>query len=154
MSLDSAHYSRVGQVTGIYVSRPEKVTPRSLYEGCFEENHGLIGDKHSSSGDRQVTILSAEGRAKIETIERDGLCAKRFYENITVKDLDVSKLIIGQELIIGEAIFQITGIGKRCFPECDIVQRQQVCSLKNGVVFAKVIISGTVTVGDEVLFRE
>jgi len=154
MSLGSEHSYRIGQVTGIYMCNPDEMTVRSLLKGNFVENLGLIGDKHSSSGDRQVTIFSAEGRSRIKTIERDGLCVKKFYENITIKDLDVSKLTVGQELIIGEAIFQITGIGKRCFPECNIVKVQQVCSLKNGVLFAKVITSGTVRVGDEVCIRE
>lgn len=154
MKTDSRRDYSLGQVTGIYACDPDKMTLRSLFKGCFVENHGLIGDKHSTSGDRQVTIFSAEGRSRIETIERDGLCVKKFYENITIKNLDVSKLIVGQEFIIGEAVFQVTGIGKRCFPECDIVKRQQVCSLKNGVLFAKVTAGGTVRVGDEVLIRE
>lgn len=151
MKLDSEQVSKIGKVESIYLCDSKELTPRSVKEGTFKENHGLIGDKHSSPGDRQVTLFSAEGRGRIET---DGLCVRRFYENLTIKDLDVSKLTVGQEFIIGEAILQITAIGKRCFPECNIVKRFEVCSIKYGVVFAKVILGGTVRVGDEVLLKE
>lgn len=144
----------IGEVIAISIGTTKKLTPRLVMEGIFKENHGLIGDKHSSPGDRQATILSAKSRDRINTIETDGLCVNRFYENLTVKDLDTSNLTIGQVLIIGEAAFQITGKGKRCFPECDIVKRSEVCSLKNGAIFAKVILGGTVKVGDRVRLKK
>lgn len=140
----------IGEVVAIYASYAKGVIPRSIEEGVFKENYGLVGDKHSSPGDRQVTMFTVEGRNRINLLENDGLCVNRFYENLTIKGLDTSKLIIGQELIIGSVIFKITGLGKRCFPECNIVKRSEVCALKHGVIFAKVISSGTVRVGDEV----
>lgn len=154
MEFDFEQASTVGKVAAIYLCDQKEVTPRSVEEGIFKENHGLIGDKHSSPGDRQVTLLSAERRGRIETIEADGLCVRRFYENLTIHDLDISKLKFGQRLTVGEVVFQITAIGKRCFPECNIVKRLEACSLKNGVVFVKVIHGGIVRVGDEVLLRE
>ncbi|SCG84542.1 MOSC domain-containing protein [Proteiniborus sp. DW1] len=154
MELDFKQATIIGKVTAIYLCDPKEMTLRSVEEGVFKENHGLIGDKHSFSGDRQVTLFSAEGRNRIETIEADGLCVRKFYENLTVQGLDASKLVCGRELVIGESIFQITAIGKRCFLDCNIVKRTEACSLRYGVVFAKVILGGRVRVGDEVLLRE
>ncbi len=154
MELNYEPNNLIGKVSAIYISNSDEVTPRSVKEGDFIENHGLVGDKHSSPGDRQVTILSVENRNRINTIEADGLCVNRFYENLTISELDTSKLNIGQELIVGEAIFQITGIGKRCFPECNIVKKSEECSLKHGVIFAKVILGGTIRVGDRAFLKK
>ncbi len=154
MKKDFEQAKVVGKVAAINICDSKEMTPRSVFEGVLKENHGLVGDRHSTPGDKQLSLFSSEGRGKIETIEADGLCVRRFYENLTIKDLVVGKLSIGQELIIGEAILQITSIGKRCFPECNIVKRSESCSLKRGVVFAKVILGGTVRVGDQVFLRE
>ncbi|WP_352419652.1 MOSC domain-containing protein [Proteiniborus sp.] len=148
MKLDYEQNNFIGEVVAIHASHAKGVTPRLIEEGIFKEDYGLIGDKHSSSIDRQVSILAAESRSEIDSIKIDGFCANRFYENLTIKDLDTSKLTIGQEFIIGSVIFKITGLGKRCFPECNIVKRFGECSLKHGVVFAKVIKEGIVKVGD------
>lgn len=149
MKLDYKQSNSIGEVVAIYARNAKAMTPQSIEEGFFKENYGLIGDKHSSSGDRQVTMFTAEGRTRINSLETDGLCVNRFYENLTIKYLDISKLSIGQELIIGSVIFEITGLGKRCFPECNIAKRLGECSLKHGVIFAKVIKEGTVRVGDK-----
>ncbi|MFA5524299.1 MAG: MOSC domain-containing protein [Tissierellales bacterium] len=154
MELNYEPNNLVGEVVAINIRNSDEMTPGSYKDGIFKENYGLIGDKHSSPGERQVTILSAEARNRINTIEIDGLCVKRFYENLTIKDLDTSKLIIGQVLIIGEAFFQITGIGKRCFPECDFVKRSEACSLQRGVIFAKVLSGGRVKVGEGVFKKK
>ncbi len=139
----------IGEVVAIYASSINQVTTKSLDKGVFKENYGLIGDKHISSGDRQVTIFTFEGRNSLASLKVEGLCVKKFYENITIKDLDTSKLTIGQEFTVGSAEFQITGLGKRCFSECNIVKKGETCALKYGVVFAKVIAGGEVTVGDK-----
>lgn len=152
MKLDYEQSNSIGEVVAIYASYTKGMTPRSIEEGFFKANYGLIGDKHSSPGDKQVTMFTAEGRNRINSLETDGLCVNRFYENLTIKDLDTSKLSIGQKLIIGSVIFQITGLGKRCFPECNIAKRSEECFLKHGVVFVKVIREGTVRVGDKLRY--
>ncbi|WIV12571.1 MOSC domain-containing protein [Proteiniborus sp. MB09-C3] len=154
MKANCEEYNLNGEVADIYIGHSNEVTTRSVKEGTFKENQGLIGDKHLSHGNRQVTIFSAEGRNRINTIEVDGLCVNRFYENLTIKGLDVSKFSIGQEFIIGTAAFQVTSLGKKCFSECNIVKRTEVCSLKYGVIFANVIAGGTVRVGDRVLIKQ
>ncbi len=153
MKSDHEQSSLTGEVVAIYASSTRQVTLESLDKGVFKENYGLIGDKHTSPGDRQVTIFTLEGRNSLASLNVEGLCVKKFYENITIKDLDTSKLAIGQAFTIGTAEFQITGLGKRCFPECNIVKKGEVCSLKHGVVFAKVIAGGEVTVGDKLKLR-
>lgn len=153
MKSDQKYDKLIGEVVAINICDIENVTSRSVREGVFKENYGLVGDKHSSPGDRQVTIFSMEGRNRINTIEADGLCVNRFYENLTIKDLDTNKISIHQKIVIGEAIFQITEIGKRCFPECNIVKKLEICSLKHDAIFAKVVLGGIVKVGDKVLLE-
>lgn len=153
MKPDQKKDKLVGEVAAINIGDMKNAIPWSAQEGIFKKSYGLVGDKHSSPGNRQVTMFAAEGRHRINTIEADGLCVNRFYENLTIKDLDASKLSIGQELIIGAATFQITEIGKRCFPECNIVKKLEICSLKQGVIFAKVTLGGTVRVGDKAFLR-
>lgn len=143
-----------GRVERILICPSKDKIPKSVSEGILIEDRGFIGDKHSSSGNRQVTLLSAKARNMINTVESDGLCTKKFYENLTIKDLDISRLIIGQRITIGSVELEITEIGKRCFPECDIVKKLQTCSLKNGVVFAKVISGGVIRIGDTLIIED
>lgn len=141
-------YNSVGEVVAIYIQNKKGDPYRLMKEGIFEKDKGLLGDVHSTGGRRQVSIFSTEGRKEILSLNIKGLCAKRFHENIRVKNLDTSNLTIGSKIVIGETIQEITEIGKRCFPECKIVKEGKNCALSTQVIFTKVIKGGKVKIGD------
>ena len=141
-------YNSVGEVVAIYIQTRKRGSYELIPEGIFEKDKGLLGDVHSTGGRRQVSIFSTEGRKEILSLNIKGLCAKRFHENIRVKNLDTSNLTIGSKIVIGETIQEITEIGKRCFPECKIVKEGKNCALSTQVIFTKVIKGGKVKIGD------
>lgn len=144
-------YNPIGQVVGIYIKDKEKGPVRSLVEGFFEKDRGLLGDIHSKGGNRQVSIFTLEGYNEILSSNMEGLCSGRFYENIRVKGLDLDKIKIGSILKIGESIQEVTEIGKSCFPECNLVKEGRSCPLSSQVIFTKVIKGGRIGVGNMVI---
>ena len=141
-------YNSVGEVVAIYIQTRKRGSYELIPEGIFEKDKGLLGDVHSTGGRRQVSIFSTEGRKEILSLNIKGLCAKKFHENIRVKNLDTDNLTIGSKIVIGETIQEITEIGKRCFPECKIVKEGKTCALSTQVVFTKVIKGGKIRIGD------
>ena len=139
------------KVSKIYICK-EKGSPREALESAIlEEEIGLVGDCYSGLGDknRQVTILLSKDKKDIEENYKDrGICSKRFHENILIDNLILEDLSIGTKLKVGKSSLEITSIGKRCFSECELVKEQNICPLKRGAIFAKVIESGKIKVND------
>ena len=140
----------VGKVEGIYYKYREGII-RPIEKGYFKEHKGLIEDIRSHKENRQVSFFTVEGWDEIRSSGRIGLCTKKFHEDIRIRNLDVNDIRVGSLIKIGDAIFQITVIGKRCFPECGIVKEGLSCPLSKEVMFAAVIKSGSVKVGDSLL---
>lgn len=137
------------KILRIYIksdTKKEYVSKATLKEGL-----GILENKKPKNGDRQVAIFSQEGRLAIENLEIHGLCSKRFHENVTIKDLHIQDIQVGSILKIGESILEVTEVGKRCFPECNLFQDQSPCPLTQGVIYAKVQKGGSIQVGDQVI---
>jgi MOSC domain-containing protein YiiM len=111
--------------------------------GILRENHGLIGDAHAGEWHRQVSLLAEED---IETLRGRGIEIGYgdFAENITTCGIDLSSLPIGARLSIGEAILEITQIGKVCHTGCAILRATGDCVMPRKGVFARVIRGGEV----------
>ncbi len=141
----------MGRVEAIFVSREKKSTRIEIEEGMFRENYGLEGDAYSKSGtERQVPVLSLEGRSAVQNEVLDGLCFERFMETLRISGIPLHKTGTGTRFSIGRAVFEVVKDRKKCYPECDIVKSGRVCSLKTDVRFLKVIKSGVVRKGDPV----
>ncbi len=141
----------MGRVEAILISREKKSTRIEIEEGMFTENYGLEGDAYSERGsDRQVAVLSLEGREAVESEPLHGLCFQRFMETLRISGIALKNTGTGARLAIGGAVFEVVQGRKKCFPECDIVKSGRVCALKTDVRFLKVITSGIVSKGDRV----
>lgn len=119
-------------------------------EAYFKKDKGILGDSHALGGDRQISILNADTRSKIDNEIISGLCTIRFHENITVEGLELDKLFPGQQLSIGDAIIEISSMGKRCFEDCTVYKEKKGCSLSVDVIFGKVLESGMVILEDKI----
>lgn len=73
-----------------------------------------------------------------------------FAENLTLKGFDVSCLAVGDRLAVGDAILEVTQIGKNCHGECEIYRLAGECIMPKKGTFCSVIKSGTVRKGDPV----
>jgi len=139
-----------GKVREIRIRREKGKSFRSIQEGLFRVDFGLVRDIHSGPGKAQVLLLGREGRERLKDSPEEGLCFRRFRETITTEGIDLFKLPVGTRLQIGETLQEITRVGKRCFPECVLIGMKQPCVLSREVVMTRVIRGGKISVGDAI----
>jgi MOSC domain-containing protein YiiM len=73
-----------------------------------------------------------------------------FAENITTEFVDVPHLQLGDRISIGNAVVEITQIGKECVAKCAIYYRAGDCVMPREGVFARIVSGGEVNVGDSI----
>ena len=115
----------------------------------LRENHGIVGDGHAGDWHRQVSLLAQESIDKMRAMGLD-VNAGDFAENITTSGIDLVSLPIGTRLQVGEALLEVTQIGKECHTRCAIYYQAGDCVMPKEGIFAKVITGGVVRPGDEV----
>lgn len=110
---------------------------------------GVDRDAHAGPGHRQVSLLAVESIAKMKA---KGLSVGPgdFAENITVEGIDLVSLRPGERLRAGEALLEITQIGKECHDRCAIYYQAGDCVMPKEGVFARVLHGGTLRAGDPV----
>ena len=140
------------KITAIYIKKGEKSDREKISCGIFRKDHGLEGDFHSGNKERQVVLLSLSARRELEKDTREGFCFSRFYETVQVDGVSLEGLPEGTRFSAGDVVMEITELKKRCFPECKIIQGGSVCVLIEGVVIARVVKTGKMSVGDMVGF--
>jgi MOSC domain-containing protein YiiM len=111
--------------------------------------HGVERDAHAGPGHRQVSLLASESIAKMR---EKGLAVGPgdFAENVTVEGIDLTALKVGDRLQVGEALVEISQIGKECHDRCAIYFQAGDCVMPREGVFARVIRGGAVAPGDPV----
>ena len=115
----------------------------------LRENHGIVGDAHAGDWHRQVSLLAQESIDKMRALGLD-VNAGDFAENITTIGIDLVSLPIGSRLQIGEALLEVTQIGKECHTRCAIFYQAGDCVMPKEGIFVKVIVGGAVRPGDEI----
>jgi MOSC domain-containing protein YiiM len=103
----------MASVRHIFRAPKKRLPMEELSEARAIENHGLEGCAHARPGRRQVLIVDGE------TLDAMNLAPGIIRENITTTGLNVNSLKAGQQLRIGEARLEITGV---CTP-CDQLER-------------------------------
>jgi MOSC domain-containing protein YiiM len=128
-------------------NKGERKTPVAQVE--LRENHGIVGDAHAGEWHRQVSLLAMESIAKMQAL---GLAVTTgdFAENLTTQGLDLPSLPIGTQLTVGEALLEVTQIGKVCHTRCAIFYQAGDCVMPKEGIFAKVLRSGVVTPGSAI----
>lgn len=144
----------MAKILAVCTSEKKGVQKVNVSEGLLIENHGLQGDAHAGNWHRQVSLLSD---SKIQAFNARGanVAYGAFGENL-VADLDFGSMPVGTLLRAGEALLEITQIGKACHHGCAIFQKMGDCIMPREGVFARVLRGGTVKVGDviEIVPRE
>ncbi|HEY5975432.1 MAG TPA: MOSC domain-containing protein [Geobacteraceae bacterium] len=112
----------------------------------LQEEHGIVGDAHAGSWHRQVSLLATESIAKMQAMGLD-VDSGDFAENITTRGLDLVNLPIGSRLAVGDAILQVTQIGKECHTRCAIFYQAGDCVMPREGIFARVLKGGTISPG-------
>lgn len=134
------------RVVSLNISAKKGQKKKPVNSIMLVEGKGVEADAHFDS-ERQVSLLPAES---IEKMRQDGLKVSpgSFAENITTKGLNIKDLPVGAHLQAGGALVEITQIGKDCHTPCAIYKKAGYCIMPEDGVFAKVLKSGRVKVGD------
>lgn len=142
-----------GKITAVCVSQRRGMVKHAVSEAELRADHGLVGDSHAGPGLRQVSLL---GAADIQSMLDQGLKLKdgAFGENLVVEGLNLAELGIGSLLRIGEARLELTQIGKVCHSRCAIYTQTGDCIMPRAGLFARVISSGKVGPGSEVVVEQ
>jgi TatD DNase family protein len=137
-----------GIVRAVCQSAEKGTAKHNIGAGEFAANHGLRGDAHAGTWRRQVSLLSLE---KINDFRSRGAEVEdgAFGENLVVEGIDFAKLPVGTVLRCGDAVLEISQIGKECHSHCAIFQKMGDCIMPREGVFATVIRGGLIKTGDE-----
>jgi MOSC domain-containing protein YiiM len=78
-----------------------------------------------------------------------------FAENLTTEGIDLVNLPIGTRLSIGgEAVGEVTQIGKECHDKCAIYYQAGDCVMPREGIFIRILDSGSVKEGDQINIME
>ena len=135
------------EIVSLNVSREKGMVKNPVERLTLLEGLGIEGDAHAGAGLRQVSLLADEDidtmRATLGT-----LVPGTFAENITTRGIDLPSLPVGTRLEIGDAVLEISQIGKECHEGCAIREKAGDCVMPHRGVFAAVIKGGEITVED------
>lgn len=139
----------MGKVLGICVSEKRGTQKKEVNEAILKENWGIEGDAHAGDWHRQVSLLSFE---KIEAFRERGADVDfgAFGENLIVEGYDLRSLPVGTRFRIGEAVLELTQIGKECHSHCEIYKKMGDCIMPREGVFTEVVKGGRIRKGDAV----
>ncbi len=137
----------MGKIVAICVSEKKGTLKTQVPSACLKEDWGLEGDAHAGRWHRQVSLLSAD---KIEAFrEKVPVEYGAFGENLVVEGFDLRSLPVGSRFAVGQAVLEMTQIGKECHQDCMIRRQTGDCIMPREGVFARVLTGGEIHVGDE-----
>ena len=139
----------MAQVIAVCISENKGERKKPVAAAELRENHGMVGDAHAGEWHRQVSLLAAESIAKMQAL---GLTvdAGDFAENITTSGIDLVSLPVGSRLKVGQALLEVTQIGKECHTRCAIYYQAGDCVMPKEGIFARVVTGGIIKPGDGV----
>ena len=143
----------MGKVLAVCTSDRRGIQKTNVNSGYFSTDWGIDGDAHAGNWHRQVSLLSAD---KIEEFNKRGadVVPGAFGENLVVEGFDFRNLPVGTLLRCGGVLLEMTQIGKECHTHCAIYHKMGECIMPHEGVFARVLESGEIRVGDEMVIEE
>jgi cyclic pyranopterin phosphate synthase len=141
-----------GTVVAVNVSEAKGERKKTVPEVLLLPDHGIEGDAHAGHWHRQVSLLAQESIDKMTAAGLD-VGPGDFAENITTVGLDLASLPVGTTLDLGQALVEITQIGKECHARCAIYYQAGDCVMPREGIFVRVLRGGRVAAGDPVRVR-
>lgn len=140
----------MAKIVGICISEKKGTQKKEIGSAKLVEGFGIENDAHGGKWHRQVSLLQFE---KIEDFRAKGVDVDfgAFGENIIIDEIDFRALPVGTKFRIGDALLELTQIGKECHTHCAIYQAVGDCIMPREGVFTEVLVGGDIKVGDEVV---
>lgn len=139
----------MAKIIGICISEKKGTQKSEVESARLIEDFGIENDAHAGKWHRQVSLLSYD---KIEEFRKKGANVDfgAFGENIIIDEFDFRNMPVGTRFQIGEALLELSQIGKECHSHCAIYHAVGDCIMPREGVFTEVIRGGEIKVGDEV----
>jgi MOSC domain-containing protein YiiM len=151
------------EIVSLNVSRKTGTRKIPVESVVLVEGSGIEGDAHAGVLEkRQVSFLAAE---EIEgaSAQLAGQCALAggldrlapgdFAENVTTRGVALHLLPLGTEIRIGEALLEVSQIGKECHAACEIRRLVGDCVMPRKGIFARVVRGGRISREDRGHYR-
>lgn len=139
-----------GYVRAICFSDARGTSKKDRGEGRLVQDHGLEGDAHAGNSGRQVSILLEQYVKPISGQLGYEPAPGSFAENILIGGLPDDNLGRGTVLKVGEAVVEITAIGKEDTVEHTYSFEGYSLLAEKGL-FGRVLESGSARIGDAVV---
>ncbi len=141
----------MAKVLAVCISEEKGTQKKEMEQVFVRPEHGIEGDAHAGTWHRQVSLLGRESVDKIQQNIDFLLEHGAFAENILTEGIILHDLPIGTHLHVGEALLEVTQIGKECHHGCAIRQAAGDCVMPREGIFCKVLREGYIKPGDELL---
>ncbi|MBI4811511.1 MAG: MOSC domain-containing protein [Ignavibacteriales bacterium] len=140
--------TKVAKIVALNISKKKGIPKTNFDQVTLIKNFGIDGDIHTGNWHRQISLLAIES---IEKMRNKGLNVRpgAFAENITTEFINLTQLNLGNKIIIGESVLEVTQIGKECHTKCAIYYQAGDCVMPREGIFARVLKGGIIKVGDE-----
>ena len=146
---EKTNFAGEGRVLAVCISDKKGIQKSQMPEIRLIEDWGIEGDAHAGNWHRQVSLLAFE---KIEAFRSRGANVEfgAFGENLVVEGFDLRTVPVGTRFKVGEALLELTQIGKECHSHCEIYKVMGDCIMPWEGVFARVLRGGVIRSGDVV----
>ena len=146
-AVSAAPHQSAATVVSVNVAAEKGVRKQPRDTITLVAEHGVEGDGHAGAWHRQVSLLAEES---IERMRAQGLDVHPgdFGENVTTRGMIVHELPVGARLALGEALIEVTQIGKVCHDRCAIFYQAGDCVMPREGIFARVLQGGCLRAGD------
>lgn len=133
----------MAKVIAVCISEEKGTQKHDVKEVTLVPDYGIENDAHAGKWHRQVSLLNFE---KIEDFRAKGVDVDfgAFGENIVIDEIDFRTLPIGTRFEIGDALLELTQIGKECHSHCAIYHAVGDCIMPREGVFTEVIKGGNI----------
>ena len=140
---------KTGKVIAVCISEKKGTQKTEVPSVKLIPEWGIENDAHAGKWHRQVSLLALE---KIEAFRQKGADVDfgAFGENIIAEGFDFRSLPVGTRFRIGDALLELSQIGKECHTHCAIYHQVGDCIMPREGVFTIVLEGGTIKAGDKI----
>ncbi len=142
-----------GEVLAVCTAQRKGIRKRDVGQAELRPDWGIVGDAHAADWHRQVSLLAWESIEKMRAVGLN-VGAGSFAENITTVGLSLVDLPVGTRLRLGQALVEVTQIGKECHDRCAIYYQAGDCVMPREGIFVRVCEGGPVCNGDTIQVLE
>ncbi len=138
-----------GKVLAVCTSKKKGIRKRNINQAELRADWGIVGDAHAADWHRQVSLLAWESIEKMRAVGLN-VSEGSFAENITTEGMSLVDLPVGTRLRLGDALVEVTQIGKVCHDRCAIYYQAGDCVMPREGIFVRIHEGGQVKVGDAI----